>query len=130
MKTTRPFLGFQSFKWNTTRILSKLKWPNINHLIITESLKFIHKPIYETIPPAITNLFSNFHNRPLNTRNLYIPHMIIKPNTEYLSKSVIHRSLHLYRLLPESIRSSNPKKFGRIIYEHLRLNWDPQKIPY
>ena len=56
--------------------------------------------------------------------------MKIKPKTEYESKSVIHISLHLYTLLPEDIRANNPKKFGKINYEHLRLYWDPSKIPY
>ena len=39
LKTTRPILGFNSYKWNTTKILGNLKWPSIYHLIITESLK-------------------------------------------------------------------------------------------
>ena len=130
MKTTRPILGYQSFKWNTSHILNTLKWPNVNHLIITETLKFIHKPIFENLPPAITNLFSNSQNRPIHPQNLHIPSMEIKPNSEYLSKTLLHCSLHLYRLSPEAIISLNPKKFSKKIYEHLRMNWDPQKIPY
>ena len=100
------------------------------HLIISESLKLIHKPVYEMLPPAITEKFSNFENRPKVTRKLYLPILKIKPNSEYLSKSVMQRSVHLYRLLPENYRIMNPKKFSKNICEHLRLNWDPQNIPY
>ena len=63
MKTTTPILGFQLYKWNTSTILSKLKWPNINHLIISERLRFIHKPIFECMPPAITNFFVSIVKR-------------------------------------------------------------------
>ena len=39
IKTTRPILGFKSYKWNTERIFNTLKWPNLYHLIISESLR-------------------------------------------------------------------------------------------
>ena len=102
----------------------------MNHLIIAETLKYIHKPIYETLPLAITSLFTTPSDRSDLAQTLQIPRMKIPPNTEYLSKSVIYHSLHLYRLLPLSITILNPKKFSKQIQEHLRLNWDPQNIPY
>ena len=97
---------------------------------MAEDLKFIRKPIYETLPPAVTNLFSNFNDTSICIRNFYIPRMKVIPNSEYLSKSIIHCLLHLYRLLPATIRALNPKKFSKQIYEYMRLNWDPQSIPY
>ena len=64
----------------TTTILDELKWPNNNHLIIAECLKFIHKPIFECMPPAITNLFASQENELRNTRNLPVPNIKIKPD--------------------------------------------------
>ena len=58
MKTTRPILGFNSYKWSTLKILGSLKWPTIHQLIISETIKFIHKPIYEDTPRVIIELFN------------------------------------------------------------------------
>ena len=123
-------MGFQSYKWNTARILNTLKWPNIYHLIIAESLKLIHRPVFETFPPAITSMFSNFDDINKITRKLYLPKLKVKPKSEYLAKSIMHCSVHLYRLIPEHYRSMNPKKFGKNIGEYLRINWDPHNIPH
>ena len=128
LKTTRPILGFNSYKWNTSRILGTLKWPSIYHLIISESLKFIHKPIYESTPPAIINLFDKSLKG--NSRKLPQPYMNIKENSEYMSKSIFYQTLFMYRLLPDTIRNLNPKKFSKSIYDHLKYYWDPRNIPY
>ena len=72
---------------------------------MAEALRFIHEPIYETLPPAITNKFSNFNDTSKCTWKLYIPTMTIVPETEYISKSIVHHSLHLYKLLPSTVRT-------------------------
>ena len=124
LKTTRPILGFNSYKWNTSRILGTLKWPSIYQLIISESLKFIHRPIYEITPPAIINLFDRSLKG--NSRKLPQPYMNIKENSEYMSKSIFYCTLFMYRIIPDTMRNLNPKKFSKSIYNHLKCYWDPQ----
>ena len=45
MKSTRPILDFQSYKWSTMKILNILDWPTIHQLITTETIKFFHSSI-------------------------------------------------------------------------------------
>ena len=37
IKTTRPILGYHSYKLSTNQILAKLNWPSVPHLIISET---------------------------------------------------------------------------------------------
>ena len=96
MKSTRPILGFESFKWSTSKILHTLKWPTIQHLISSESLKFLHRPIFENFPKAITQLFNISLERSELARSTRIPRMIINSNSEYLTNSIIYRTLYMY----------------------------------
>ena len=57
MKTTRPILGFISYKWSTITIMKKLNWPTIHQLVIAESLKLIHNIFFEGIPRSINSHF-------------------------------------------------------------------------
>ena len=129
MKATRPILGFQSYKWSTVKILRKLNWPTIQQLITTESIKFFHRSFYENLPKSITSLIYISHQRSELARTNRIPRMKISTKSEFLKKSVLHRSVYIYSLLPESIRNLNPKQLNRKILEFTRLNWDPHSIP-
>ena len=56
MKCSRPILGYQSLKWSTTKIMNKLNWLTIPHMIAKESILFLHKISFENIPKSLFNL--------------------------------------------------------------------------
>ena len=103
MKQTRSILGFKSFKWSTLKILNTLKWPTIQQLIISETIRFIHKPIYEDTPKAITNIFNISLKRSNLARSNRVPKMKILNKSDFSIKSVLHKATYIYSILPDSI---------------------------
>ena len=69
MKCTRPILGYQSLKWSTTKIMNKLNWLTIPHMIAKESILFLHKISFENIPKSLFNLYTYSHNNSKNIRS-------------------------------------------------------------
>ena len=92
-------------------------------------MKFIHKPIYEETLKAITNSFNISIERSNLARSNRVPKMKIFTKYKFLIKSVLHKSVYIYSLLPGSIRLLNPKKFIKNILEDLRYYWEPNSIP-
>merc|ERR1712240_484712 len=58
MKCTRYILGFESYKMSTIAIMNKLKFMTVYHMVVKESISFIHKIIYNNSPTALYNLLS------------------------------------------------------------------------
>ena len=81
--------------------MSTLNWPNIHQLIITETIKFFHRPMYENLPRAITELIYISHERSKLARTNRVPRMKVVTKSEFLKKSVIHRAVYLYSILNE-----------------------------
>ena len=129
LKATRPIIGFQSYKWSTLKILSTLNWPTIHQLITTETIKFFHRKVYENLPKDITKLICISHERSELTISNRAPQIKITSKSEFLIKSVLHRAVYIYSLLPEKNRLLNPKKMNKIILEYVPYNWEPHSIP-
>ena len=72
---------------------------------MTESIKFIHKVLYQDIPKAITKLISYSLERSDIMRLTRKPLVIVKSNSKRLSQSVIYRSIFLYNKLSDTIRN-------------------------
>jgi len=53
-KCAHRVIGFRSYKMTTSSILKELNWLSASQLIISHSLKLIHKVSYEMLPPALT----------------------------------------------------------------------------
>ena len=85
--------------------------------------------MFDNLPKAITNLIYISHERSVLARSNRVPRMKITTNSEFLKKSVFHRAVYLYSLLPEKIRMLNPKKFNKNILEYIQYNWEPNNIP-
>ena len=69
MKCIRPILGYQSLKWSTSKIMSKLNWLTIPHMIAKESILFLHKISFENIPKSLFNLYTYSYNNSKNVRS-------------------------------------------------------------
>ena len=59
--------------------------------------------MFENLPKAITNLIFISNERSELARSNRVPRIKITTKSEILSKSVIHRGVYLYSLLPENI---------------------------
>ena len=73
MMCTHSILGFKSYSWNVNKIMKALKWNTVYHMIIMESILFIHKCVFENSPKSITQLLTFSLRRPQNSRNTRKP---------------------------------------------------------
>ena len=80
IKCTRSILGFDSYKWNTVKIMNKLKWNTFFHTLIIESICIIHKSIFEQVPISIAELITYSINKEENIRSVIKP--MVKINIE------------------------------------------------
>ena len=115
MKNTRPILGISSYKLNTRTIMEKLKWCTMHQIIMSESLKFIHKIYFEHLPPSMTRYITFGLNNENNTRLCRKPSIINRPRSERMSQSIFHRSVYLFNKLDYGDRIMNTKKFAKNI---------------
>ena len=88
MKCSRPILGFSSYKMSTNKIMSQLKMLTIPHLIMKESILFLHKITYENLPKSIFNLYTYSHNDNNNIRS--IRKIMVRENVILKSLKIIN----------------------------------------
>ena len=127
-KCSRPILGFKSFKWSTLKIMDTLKWNTIYHMIIADSLKFVHRPIFENLPPAINKYITYSTNRGEYVRYIRKPFVTVPPSSEKLKRSLIYLSIKLHNQLPENVRVWNVKYFNKNIGKYIREYFPPFQI--
>ena len=113
MKCTRPLLGFQSFKWNTTTIMKKLGWVTVHQMIFIETVNFLHKCIFEGKPATINELIIFSLNREQNVRSIRKPLLRDQFNSAKACQSIIPRAIFLYNKLPDDFRTYNCNKFKK-----------------
>ena len=128
MKTTRPILGFISYKWSTITIMKELNWPTIHQLVMAESLKLIHKIIFEGIPKSINSHFI-YSDRCESVRMVRKLRMKDLASDDKLKQSVYYRTIFLYNKISYQMRTSNPKKFSKLVLGYLQENFSPHSIP-
>ena len=47
-------IGIKSYKMTTTTIMKKLEWLSFPQMVQFESMKLLHKVVYEMIPPSLS----------------------------------------------------------------------------
>ena len=124
----RPILGFESYKWSTLKIMDKLKWQTIHQMIVSDSVKFIHRPIFENLPPAINKYVTYSINRGDCVRFVRKPYVSTPPSSEKLKKSLLYLSIKLHNILPEEIRVWNVRYFNKNISKYVREYFPPFHI--
>ena len=129
MKCTRPILGFNSYKWSTTKIMKILGWVTIHHMIIIESILFIHKCIYENNPLTITELITYSINRDTNFRSIRKPMVRKEHSSIKVKQSLINKSIFLYNTLPDELKTYNPKKLAKYLRNYILEYFSNNTIP-
>ena len=129
IKNSRPILGHQSLKWSSNKILDKLNWVSIPHLIMSESLKFFHMINFEQEPKSMTKFFTFSLHRSELVRSIRKPMVLYKPKTQTISQSIFFKTVFLYNQLSDAIRVSNRKQFAKQINRELKILFPQFKIP-
>ena len=129
LKCSRNILGFQSWKMSTIQIFKELNWLTIQQLFMRESLKFIHKIIYNDLPKSIMELISFSLTRSDVVRLSRKPFLIKKSKSQFQSQSVLYRAVFLYNNISDTIRYLNPKMFSKSINDYIKQNYPPFEIP-
>ena len=101
----------------------------IHHLIIKESIGFIHKIIYNENPKCIYKLLEYNSYDKGNIRK--VRKMRVKDDSVYdkVRQSLIYRSLFLLNTLEYDCRIMNPKKLSRYLRENIIHMFANNKIP-
>ena len=108
MKCTGYILGFKSYKMLTMKIMAELNMVTIHHLIIKETIQFIHKIIYNNSPSSITKLITYSMHKSQNIRSVRIPRILKLHSAEKVSQSLFYRAVYLYNELDYETRIYNP----------------------
>ena len=113
----------------TVNIMDELEWLTVHHMIIKESIIFIHKVIFENVPPAITNFYTFSLSNSQNIRSIRKPTIKYMSEFENARQSLIYRSVYLYNSLPDEYRTFNPKKLSGYLNFYIKQNIPNNKIP-
>merc|ERR1712240_121605 len=113
LKCTRPILGFDSYRRSTNKIMSKINWSTYYHILIYESIMLKQKGVFEGTPKTIMDLITFSLNRTKNIWSIRKPLMKEQTNSSKLQQTVMFKSVYLYNLLPDQLRTYNPKKFKK-----------------
>ena len=128
MKCTRYILGFESYKMSTVVIMNQLKFMTVYHMIVKESISFIHKILYNNSPSALYNLFSNGDDDK-NVRKVKKVRVKEVPYNQRVKDSIIYRSIYLFYKLDYDVRQFNPKKLNNYLKSNIQYTYPYLKIP-
>merc|ERR1712240_893922 len=125
---SHKILGITSYKLNTTIILNKLNWLSYYKLIIHESVKLIHRISYESQPPSLSQL--SFHS-PVRSdidRQVRKPSVTYKSLSAKTSNTFLHRAVHIYNTLPDTIGYLPKKTFLKKSKEFIKSHFGTKNI--
>ena len=129
MKCSRHVLGYRSYKMSTKQIMEKLGWNTVNHMIIMESIKFIHKIIFNHEPNSIFRLFESEGRDGSSLRMVKKLRVKDIPKSEKAYQTLIYRALYLYNKLDYETRSENPKQISKYLKKYIKILFSYDKIP-
>ena len=94
MKVARVVNDSACYRWSTRKLLDSCNWLSFSQLITYESVKYMHKIVYEDQPPAITSLLQ--YNMAHIHVSCYIrrPEVIYKPVTEKVRNSFLYIAVY------------------------------------
>ena len=118
-----------SFKMSTMAIMEDLKMSTIHHMVIKESIQFVHKVIFNQSPKVIYDLFtySNCNNK--NIRGVRKHLMKKSHKSQKVTNSLFFRSLFLFNKLDNEVRTYNPKKISKYLQDNIKYIFPFNKIP-
>ena len=129
MKCTRLILGIKSFKMSTMEIMSELKILSVQHMVIKESIQFIHKVIVNKSPSVIYNLFTQSNCKNENIRGVR-KYMVKKSHkSNKVTNSLFYRALYLFNCLETDVWNYTTKKLSKYLQENLKYIFPLNKIP-
>ena len=73
MRCTRMILGYKSYKMSTVQIMNELNFITIHHLIVKETIMFIHKIFFNEKPEVIFRIFTYSRSGNENVRSVRKP---------------------------------------------------------
>ena len=94
---------------STVKIMSELKLLTVHHLVVKESILFIHKIMFNNCPDSIANMITHSINERTNIQSSRKPMMKHSHLSDKVTQSLFYRSLYLYNLLEFDIKCFNPK---------------------
>ena len=128
MKCTRYILGFMSYKMSTMKIMAELNMVTIHHLIIKETIQFIHKIIYNNSPSSITKLIIYSIHKSQNIWSVRKPRILKIHSAEKVSQSLFYRAIYLYNELDYETRMYNPRKLAQYLQNYIVYSFSNNKI--
>ena len=114
---------------STINIMKELKMLTIHHLIVKETILFIHKVIFNTSPDSINELLTYSVNGSQNIRSIRKPRVKVNHNSEKVRQSLIYRSVFHYNLLQYDLRMYNPKKLSKYLQNNIIYIFPNNIIP-
>ena len=97
-------------------------------MIQWEGLKLFHKITFEMYPLVLTEYLYHSMVRSDVARSVRKPSIKYKFKTAKTKNAFFHRICYLYNLLPDTIRISNIKVFGKDTKIYIRNNYDLKTI--
>ena len=128
MKCTRNVLGFKSYKMSTMKIMSTMKLLTIHHMIVKETIMFVHKIFFNNSTNSILKLFTYSINDRTNLRANRKPIIKKRHMSEKVTQSLLYRALFLYSKLEDETRIYNPKKHSKYLQENIIYIFPNNKI--
>ena len=129
MKCTRMVLGFSSYKMSTIQIMSELNLITIHHLIVKETILFIHKILFNEKPEGIFRLFTYSRTNNMNIRSVRKPMLLQPPKTNNVAQSLFYRAVYLYNCLDHELKQYNPKKLSKHLQKYVGFIFPNNKVP-
>ena len=109
--------------------MKALKWNTIYHMIIMESVLFIHKCVFENSPKSITQLLTFSLHRSQNSRNTRKPLVKRQALSVKDKQTLIFKSVYLYNKLPDIFKTYNVKKLKKHLKEFIFEHFPSNSIP-
>ena len=128
MKCTRHILGFRSYKMSTIQIMKDLNFLTIHHMIVKETILFIHKVLYNNSPSVLYNLISYSSIDDNNVRSIRKPRIKIQHKSVKVTNSLLYRAIFLYNILEYQTKMYNPKKLSRYLQKDIIYIFPNNKI--
>ena len=109
--------------------MNELNMITIHHLIIKETLLFIHKILYNEKPEVIFRLFTYSRANNENIRSVRKPMVKNCPKISKIFQSLFYRAIYMYNCLDHDLKIYNPKKLSKHLQKYIGYIFPNNKIP-
>ena len=109
--------------------MSELNLITIHHLIVKETILFIHRILFNKKPEGIFRLFTYSRTNNENIRSVRKPMVTQYPKTNKIAPSLFYRAIYLYNCLDHDLKIYNPKKLSKHLQKYIGYIFPNNKIP-